>query len=155
MKRLCIAVAALGALLARTAHAEEPRAIPRYRLPGPEAARTSPDWKAVQGGSVLLGVGYGAALTVGALQNFHGDTPWLAVPVAGPWATLAFGTTLNEWGLALDGIAQLGGAALVTAGFVYPRRVLGPARGALRLEHVALARQRRSGAWALELGGSF
>ncbi len=94
--------------------------------------RTSwPDWLAVQGGAVLFGVAYGAALVTAGQERFRDNTSWLAIPVGGPWLSLWSGTNVAGWALAADGIAQLGGGALVTMGFANPETTLGPAQASL------------------------
>ncbi len=138
---------AIGTLWAVPALADPPTA--HYGLPGPEMARTVPEWRAVNGGLVLFGASYAGAIGGAAASDFRSDTAWLAVPVFGPWISIARGTTLNAWGLSLDGLAQLGGATLVAAGFVYPRRVLGPAQGGLRVDRVTVGRS------TIAVGGSF
>lgn len=126
-------------------------AVPaRAELPGPDVASTSPDSRALVGGSVLFGVGYGAALYVGQENGFAEERAWLAAPVAGPWVVLASGSDVSSWGMVADGITQAGGALIIVGSFVYPRRVLGPPRaGRVRLETVSL----RPG--SIELTGSF
>ena len=95
--------------------------------------RTSrPDWLAVQGGAVLFGVAYGAALVTAGQENFRDNAGWLAIPVGGPWLSLWSGTSVAGWALAADGIAQLGGGALVTMGFANPQTTLGPAQAGLQ-----------------------
>jgi hypothetical protein len=122
----------------------------RAELPGPDVASTSPDSRALVGGSVLFGVGYGAALYVGQKNGFLDERGWLAVPVAGPWIVLASKSDLSSWGMVADGITQAGGGLIIVGSFVYPRRVLGPPRAqGIRIETASV----RPG--GLSLGGSF
>lgn len=107
--------------------------------PNPDAPSSSPDSRALVGGSVLFGVGYGAALYVGQKNGFREESAWLLAPVAGPWAALVARTSLSSWGMVADGITQAGGALILVGAFVYPRRVLGPARaGGVRLEAISI-----------------
>ena len=147
----CVCACAALSSFALPARAEGSRA--------PREAYSRPDARAVSGGLVLFGLAYGAAVVIGARHDFQQGTRWLPVPVAGPWAALADGTRENAWGLAADGIAQLGGALITTAAFVYPRRVLGPASGSTGPKVAvvvvpaggpAVARD-----WSLALRGSF
>lgn len=139
MRSLACAVAVM--LVATPVHAE---------LPGSEVARSSPDSRALVGGSVLFGVGYGAALYVGSKNGFAEERAWLAAPVAGPWIVLASKSDVSQWGMVADGIAQAGGGLIIVGSFVYPRRVLGPPRAdRVRIETVSV----RPG-W-LGLSGSF
>ncbi len=93
---------------------------------------TRPDWLAVQGGAVLFGVAYGAALVTAGQEGFRDNTGWLAIPAAGPWISLWAGSDVAGWALAADGIAQLGGGALITMGFANPETTLGPAQASER-----------------------
>lgn len=131
-----------GLCLAATAALAE-EAPPRARAPAvamrglpslddEERGRTAPDWVAVQGGAVLFGVAYGAAMVTAGRNGFRDDTGWLALPVAGPWVSLWGGSTLSGWALAADGIAQLGGGTLLTMGFASPRTTLGPAQAGVQ-----------------------
>jgi hypothetical protein len=119
----------LGSLsaLSLIAFASEPRAEPdRQQGPRMGEARsesvTRPDGRALVGGSVLFAASYGLALS--AVDGYG-----LAVPVAGPWISLAHGEGSEE--LALDGVAQLGGVVLIAGSFMFPERTLGPARAAV------------------------
>jgi len=99
-----------------------------------EAPSVTPQWKAVLGGLVLLGLGYGGALAAGASVSFDRDAKWLAAPVVGPWIALGKDTELNGWVLAGDGVVQLLGALIAVGGFVYPERVMGPSSAAQPLD---------------------
>lgn len=107
----------------------------RAELPGRDVASTSPDSRALVGGSVLFCVGYGAALYVGSKNGFAEERAWLAAPVAGPWVVLASKSDVSQWGMVADGITQVGGGLIIVGAFVYPRRVLGPPRATrIRIE---------------------
>ena len=89
-----------------------------------QSPTTIPDWKAVGGGLVLFGAGYGLALAA------VGSSRWMAIPLAGPWIALGTGAEKpSEWALALDGIMQGSGALITAGGFIYPTQMLGPAAG--------------------------
>ena len=90
-----------------------------------QAQSTRPDQRALVGGSLLFGVSYGLAGTAAAQDYFGQDSHLLWVPLAGPWIVIS---KQGGEALALDGIAQLGGVALVTGSFLFPERTLGPAR---------------------------
>lgn len=84
---------------------------------------------AVISGSILFGVTYGYSLFFAAIgedidSNNNGAAP-LAIPVLGPFITMknSDSTTLNYM-LALDGLAQAAGAALIIHGIVSPKAVL-------------------------------
>jgi len=105
-------------------------------------SETAPDSRALVGGTVFFGVGYGAALALGERDRFQNESAWLAAPVVGPWGALA--ARGGSWELVGDGVLQSGGALIAVGSFLYPRRVLGPAQGRrvrhekLALEYVAL-----------------
>jgi len=82
-------------------------------------------------GAILLGAPYVLGLSIAALTDFDNQSGWLAVPIAGPWITLAarrkchddsFGNCTDTADRALDiylvfdGLIQTAGAALLVAG---------------------------------------
>ena len=87
-------------------------------------------------GAVVLGVTYGLSASIGlAAQNT--DYRWLAIPVFGPFIALGarnecnsnnFGCegidTVVRFYLVLDGIAQLGGAAMLISGVAFRKKEL-------------------------------
>ncbi len=87
--------------------------------------QTEPDVAAIRGGLVLFGASYAVCAGGAAAQDFEGRTGWLLVPVAGPFIALAERAEANSWALAMAGVAQGAGSALVVYGFVHPRRVMG------------------------------
>ena len=90
---------------------------------------TRPDQRALVGGALLFGVSYGLAGAAAAEDSFGDESHWLGVPLAGPWIVMSHGDSTGA--LALDGIAQVGGVALVAGSFMFPERTLGPARAEL------------------------
>ena len=89
------------------------------------------------GGSVMLGVGYGLAISIAAANDFNDVTGWLAVPVAGPFITMGahdygacgsdtgcalvgLGDFFVTLGLVLNGLVQVGGATMVIVGATVP-----------------------------------
>jgi hypothetical protein len=91
---------------------------------------TRPDQRALVGGALLFGVSYGLACAAAAHDSFGDESDWLGVPLAGPWIVMSHGDA-SGGALALDGIAQVGGVALVAGSFMFPERTLGPARAEL------------------------
>ncbi len=120
-----------------------------------DAPSSTPDWPAVGGGLTLFGLGYGVALYVGARQGFQGGGAWLGAPVVGPWAALAAHVDSNEWGIAGDGVLQLGGALIASAGFLYPKRTLGPAQARIAPYLTTSTQADRPGGWSLGVRGTF
>ena len=96
-------------------------------------------------GSVLFGVGYLAPLSIVAAAEFPNESIWMAVPVAGPFITMAR-MDWNEWcseeqpectgkgfanafagiGLVLTGLMQAGGATLLIVGAATPNERVVP-----------------------------
>jgi len=85
-------------------------------------------------GTIVFMVSYGIALSVAMIDDFHDQTHWLAVPVAGPWLMMwgrsrpncdtqsgngcieqSLETVLRFY-LAIDGIAQAVGVGLFSFG---------------------------------------
>jgi len=66
--------------------------LPYYEgLPVPPGYRITerPATGIVTGGLVGLGISYGGGLIVGATQGFKNASGWLALPIAGPWLSIA------------------------------------------------------------------
>jgi hypothetical protein len=96
------------------------------------------------GGAVTLGVLYLVSFTVASSNNFNTANGWLAVPVIGPFGWLATrkaptnlcgsGTYTydcnynddsgNRTAVALDGLGQIAGAAMLVAGLAITRKHL-------------------------------
>jgi hypothetical protein len=95
------------------------------------------DGRALGGGLLLFGGGYGAALWIAASERFDAGSSWLAIPLAGPWLALGQGSEVYPWALALDGVLQTSGALLTSLAVAYPHRTLGPAAGAGVSVHVS------------------
>jgi len=92
------------------------------------------------GGAVTLGVLYSISLSVAASNDFNRANGWLAVPVVGPFGWLAtrktpicgsgqYTYTCNEGDessnrtmVALDGMGQVAGAAMLIAGLAITRK---------------------------------
>jgi hypothetical protein len=92
------------------------------------------------GGAITFGVSYGIGLLVAAGYNLENGTYYLAVPVLGPFLMLGLVDECEEddWGyatydsdcrsrdvrgiLALDGLTQAVGAALLTYAVGWPRK---------------------------------
>ncbi len=75
-------------------HHHHPTAPPPRRSPtGPEVVgfdeKSEPRVGLIVGGSVLLAVAYLVPLSIVAAAEFPNETDWMAVPVAGPWMTIA------------------------------------------------------------------
>ena len=90
-------------------------------------------------GSIVLGVFYGLALMVASADGFPNESHWLAVPVAGPFITMAaredrcdedayaldcVSDAMVRTYLIMDGIGQVAGATLLTVGLASTRRRL-------------------------------
>jgi hypothetical protein len=97
-------------------------------------------------GPVIIGSAYAIGLTVASTDNFPNSTGWLAVPVLGPWITLAarhhstdcvstdtFDTCTDvstnddsstRTFLILDGLTQATGAILLVYGIASPQKVV-------------------------------
>ena len=96
-------------------------------------------------GPVIVGSAYAIGLTVASTDNFPNSTGWLAVPVLGPWITLAArhrtdcvvddtvfdscsGTSDDDSAtrtfLILDGLTQATGAVLLIYGIASPKKVV-------------------------------
>jgi hypothetical protein len=97
-------------------------------------------------GPVIIGSAYAIGLTVASTDNFPNSTGWLAVPVLGPWITLAarhrtdscvvdatgFDTcdssttddSTTRTFLILDGLTQATGAVLLIYGVASPKKVV-------------------------------
>jgi hypothetical protein len=95
-------------------------------------------------GPVIIGSAYAIGLTVASSDNFPNSTGWLAVPVLGPWITLAarhrtdcvvndteFDTcdsttddSTTRTFLILDGLTQATGAILLIYGIASPKKVV-------------------------------
>jgi hypothetical protein len=154
---LCLAAAPAARAAGSTSGASGP---PPTRVEVPvesraDAPSSTPDWPAVGGGLTLFGLGYGIALYVGAQQGFQRGGAWLGAPVVGPWAALADHVDSNEWGIAGDGVLQLGGVLIATAGFVYPKRTLGPAQARIGPYLTASTKADRRRGWSLGVRGTF
>jgi hypothetical protein len=84
---------------------------------------------AVVSGSILFGITYGYSLLVAAIgedidSDDNGAAP-LAIPILGPFITMKNSDSASlNYLLALDGLAQAAGAALLIHGIVSPRAVL-------------------------------
>jgi hypothetical protein len=92
----------------------------------PQEGQTRPDQRAFVGGAVFFAIAWGLAGAAAASGNYGSDDQYLTLPLLGPWIMAAKGET--DAGLILDGVAQVGGAALVGASVLFPERTLGPAR---------------------------
>jgi hypothetical protein len=92
----------------------------------------------VIGGIVAIGAPYISGLLIaGAAMDFPNKSAFLAVPVAGPWLTLATRDTCEDSGdvfdctddeiarrvLLFDGIIQALGTALLVTGFTWTKTV--------------------------------
>ncbi|HZO15201.1 MAG TPA: hypothetical protein VFB62_18130 [Polyangiaceae bacterium] len=106
---------------------------------------TEPRVGMIVAGSVLFGVGYLAPLSIVAAAEFPNESIWMAVPVAGPFITMAR-MDWNEWcsdeqpectgkgfanafagiGLVLTGLMQAGGATLLIVGAATPNERVVP-----------------------------
>jgi hypothetical protein len=98
----------------------------------------------ITGGLITLIAGYGAAVAVGTANDFEEGTGWLAVPVIGPWGAMGARkltcdadefqrTQCTEAAvdeltmfafLAVDGLIQGAGAALILGGAIGRQRQL-------------------------------
>lgn len=83
----------------------------------------------VVGGAVLFGVCYLMTAISGAIASDVGgnhtrSAKLLLIPVAGPFSVLSTGSTTADLFLALDGLAQAGGVAMLIAGIAAPKTVL-------------------------------
>ena len=92
------------------------------------------------GGAVTLGVLYSISFSVAASNDFNHENGWLAVPVIGPFGWLASRKTptcgvqpytyscgdesSNRTMVALDGLGQAAGAAMLIAGLAITRKHL-------------------------------
>jgi hypothetical protein len=99
---------------------------------------------AIIAGAVILSSAYALGLTVASSENFPNSSGYLAVPVLGPWITLASRhrdvTTCTSDGfcdsvdstddsttrtfLILDGLTQATGAVLFIYGLASPKKVI-------------------------------
>jgi hypothetical protein len=90
-------------------------------------------------GPVVLGISYVGGLVVVSALGFPNSSGWLALPVAGPWVTLATRKdscdlrpqrgcdgldNLARFYLAVDGVAQLAGATVTIFGITVRRKRL-------------------------------
>jgi len=107
--------------------------------------RSEPKYELIAVGATVLG-GLWLASTVSAIvldsqpdgtgdPNFDDDYATMFIPVAGPFVTIA---TADSSGtgtaiLALDGALQLGGAALMVAGFISSNNYLAPMFGGVQI----------------------
>lgn len=94
-------------------------------------------------GSIVGGIAYGGSLVAATAADYEDESVALMVPVAGPWIMLALGGAKNRTcteselsdylrrdhcgdrsgaraALALDGLMQVAGAAMLTIGIAYP-----------------------------------
>jgi hypothetical protein len=97
----------------------------------------------IVGGYILAGIPYGIVATAAMSADFKNATPYLLVPFLGPWLTLGRRRysnctkgieSSNEWGcaadtlvvtfLAMDGLMQAGGGAMLLAGYLTTRKKL-------------------------------
>jgi hypothetical protein len=97
-------------------------------------------------GPIVMGVPYLLGLTIASSENFPNSTSWLALPVLGPWLTLASrhrsDSCSNDFNscsdgsldsgidsttrtfLVLDGVMQTAGAVMFIYGLASPRKVI-------------------------------
>lgn len=97
-------------------------------------------------GLIIVGVPYFSGLFIASVSDFNNEGGWLAVPVVGPWITLAARRDCSrdetDWdsqacsstdadvnslvrtSLILDGVLQTAGMAMTIAGFSITRRQL-------------------------------
>ena len=71
-------------------------------------------------GASMLALGWAASAIAAAAENFAGDSPWLLVPLAGPWIGLAAPnqSIATDAGLVAIGLTQATGAILLAVGLV-------------------------------------
>lgn len=91
-------------------------------------------------GYIVTGVPYAVGLLIALAAGFDNKSPWLLLPVVGPWITLGtreracneigdsgfdsaycFGDRTTEWLLGIDGVIQAIGGSLVALGFIVTR----------------------------------
>lgn len=103
------------------------RAPPGYRVE--HRSRKAPLYT----GALLGGTAYAVGLSITTAKGFENSGGWLALPLAGPWLTLAsrhpsrdcrelFCDVPIVFGLVLDGGVQFAAAVLLTVAFAAPRR---------------------------------
>jgi hypothetical protein len=98
----------------------------------------------IVGGSVLFGIAYFVPLSIVAAAEFPNESEWLAIPVAGPFITMAkmdwnemceddvecsLGQVANVFGgigLVVTGLMQAGGVAMITVGAAVPNERVVP-----------------------------
>lgn len=139
-------MAALGATVAFAGRARAQPTMPGYGAPPivPEYAHevTTPNVPLIAGGGLAFAAAYVASVTAAASSLAD---PRLFIPVAGPWLALerscidraqCASSPVSRGVLAGDGIAQLAGLAVLTAGVLEPHRrwVLGRADAPVRVE---------------------
>lgn len=104
----------------------------------------------IVGGSIMLGLGYGIPLSIVAVAEFPNETDWLAVPVVGPWITMArmrfgscdrtpgliddpcddgleeAGDVLGAVALGFTGVIQAAGLTMLVVGVASPKTKVVP-----------------------------
>ena len=124
--RTVVALSALTvvALAAGDARADD---APAPASAEPVVAR-SPRWGLVGAGAGVFGLSYGVSVLVAlSASNVtdvdHSAYGWMAVPIAGPFITMATAPLKRDERLTVPalGAAQILGAGLAAAGFVFPR----------------------------------
>lgn len=132
----------LLALLTANAHAEEGtrptrlKARPGEQPPPGYVVSESPRLAFALPGAGMWVLAYGMGLGIAAAGGFANRSGALAIPLAGPWVTLALRNDdcsssivhcgIKAWaneGLVIDGVYQIIGVGLIAAGVAWPRTV--------------------------------
>jgi hypothetical protein len=104
-------------------------AVIRYREDAPTPAGYHVETRVrrglIVGGAVPLGIMYTLSALVGAGMNDAGEGgEFLFVPVVGPFLQMTqTGTSVGNTLLAIDGLTQVAGAAMLVAGITVPKTV--------------------------------
>lgn len=102
-------------------------------------AAPRPRWGFMGAGFTLFAVGYGVPFTMAVAYRFEHDSEWLAIPIVGPFVTLArmesegacdsgerigcgWDARYATMGFVLSGLFQAGGVALIAAGAASPQK---------------------------------
>ena len=72
----------------------------------------------VYAGAGMLGVGVVLGLVGAIASKFEGMSPWLVVPVAGPWVAFGWDMANPDPGLVAMGVVETVGATLLSIGLV-------------------------------------
>jgi hypothetical protein len=142
-----------------------PGAYPPLELPYTDGQTVPPGYEVVSrnrmglvvAGTITTTVMWIFSVTAAVMSEGDDQSGYLAIPVLGPWLMIATGGTKDECtndgdltscenkaperGLVVfDGLVQLGGAAMIASGFLFPSKHLVRTNLSLRLRPMTLGR---------------